>query len=180
MRVWLKAHWIAVAVGAVLFFVGIGVGAAPSGAEEADADAAEPRTVTVNETESETVTETVTETVDPTEDQVAALDDREAELDDRAAALRDRERKVRERERKVRRAERVQARSRFGDGVYLVGKDIPAGSYIAPGGELCYWARLENGSQEILDNHLGAGQVRATINSGELFETNGCGTWRRG
>jgi len=64
--------------------------------------------------------------------------------------------------------------------VYLVAEDIPAGSYVAPGTSGCCWARLEEGSQNIILNHFGAGQARATVNAGELFETSGCGTWRPG
>lgn len=170
---WVKGHWIAVVAGAALFFVGIGIGAAGSASE----DDAEPAGAVPN-----VVTEVVTEseTVDPTDDQLRALEERAAALEDRTAALRQRERGVAQRERALRRAERVIGRSTFGDGVYLVGEDVPPGSYLARGGGDCYWARLEDGSQDIIDNHIGTGQVRVTINAGELFETQGCGTWRRG
>lgn len=170
---WLKAHWIAVVVGAALFVVGIGIGAAGSDSE-GDGEPAGA----IADVVTEVVTES--ETVDPTDDELRALEDRAAALEDRAAVLRQRERSVVERERKVTRAERVIARSTFGDGVYLVGEDVPPGSYLARGGGDCYWARLEDRSQDIIDNHIGAGQVRVTINAGELFETQGCGTWRRG
>jgi hypothetical protein len=179
----MRSHWKLIAAFAVIFLVGVGIGSA-GGENTADA---EPEVRTVIEAETNTVSETVTETVDPTEEQVAALDDREAALDDRAAnldaraqTLRQRERGLEQRAAKLRRQERVAARSRFGDGVYLVGKDIPAGSYVARGSSGCYWARLSRNGNDILGNHFGAGQVRATINSGELFETQGCGTWRPG
>lgn len=170
---WLKGHWIAVVAGAALFFVGIGIGAAGSESEnDTEPASAVPQVVTEVVTESETV--------DPSDDQLRALEERAAALEDRAAVLRQRERGVAERERALTRAERVSGHSTFGDGVYLVGTDVPPGSYLARGGGDCYWARLEDGSQDIIDNHIGTGQVRVTINAGELFETQGCGTWRRG
>jgi hypothetical protein len=176
-----RNHLNAIAVGVVVFLVGVGVGVGAAPASEAESDgsddaatvaAAEPETVT----NTETVAETVTETVPATAKQQAALDARSDKLNERAAKVREREKAVRKREIKV----GIVERSQFGDGVYLVGKDVPAGSYIASGGQNCYWARLENGSQEIIDNHIGAGQVRVTIYGGELFETTGCGQWRRG
>jgi hypothetical protein len=66
-----------------------------------------------------------------------------------------------------------------GDGTYIVGAEVKPGTYKAPGGELCYWARLD-GQGELLDNHLGAGQAVATIRKTDKgFESSGCGEWKR-
>ncbi|MGH3022573.1 MAG: hypothetical protein ACRDNI_02855 [Gaiellaceae bacterium] len=174
---WMRAHWKLIAACAVLFLVGVGVGSA--GNEEAAS--AEPVMQTVTETETDTVSETVTETMDPTEAQVAALEDREAELDQRAGDLRQRARELDERAAAIRRQERIIARSTFGNGVYLVGTDVPPGSYVARrAGSSCYWERASRNGEDIILNHFGGGQARATLNAGELFSTDGCGTWRRG
>lgn len=137
-------------------------------------------TVTVVRTETETTTLTVTDTVPETAAEREELDTRNRKLDAREAGLDAREKGVKRREKAVARAERVIRRSRFGDGTYLVGKDIPAGSYVAPGGGGdCYWERTTKGGS-IIDNSFGPGQARAYVNAGELFSTQGCGTWRRG
>jgi hypothetical protein len=176
---WLKAHWIAVVAATALFVVGVGIGVSGSDPKAAESEPAAAEVRTEVETVSEAITET--ETVDPTEDQVQALEDRSAALDDRAAALKRREAAVASRERRVRQAERVAARSTFGDGTYLVGRDIPPGSYVARrAGGGCYWERTSRNGSNIILNHFGAGQARASVNRGELFSTQGCGTWRRG
>ncbi len=119
-------------------------------------------------------TETVTETLNPAADERAALRERKEQLDKRATALR-------RRERAVAREERIIARSTFGDGVYLVGVDIPAGEYRTAGGaSKCYWERRQRGSTDEIEAYFGSGPARAYVNAGEVFEAQGCGTWRRG
>ncbi len=171
---WVRARWRLLASLAVLFLVGVGVGSAGSNGGETET------VVRAAEAKMTTVTETETETVEATADELAVIEDRESDLDKRAVALREKERALDKRAAKIRRQERIIARSRFGDGVYLVGTDIPPGSYVAPGsGGGCYWERGTRGG-DIIQNHFGAGQVRAYVNRGELFSTQDCGTWRRG
>lgn len=75
-----------------------------------------------------------------------------------------------------------------GDGQYLVGEDMRAGTYKTAGPEKssiienCYWARTKNASGEfdaIIANDNLKGQGRVTVNKGEYFETNGCQEWTR-
>ncbi|MBQ0983738.1 hypothetical protein KBZ10_04205 [Streptomyces sp. F63] len=75
-----------------------------------------------------------------------------------------------------------------GDGQYLVGEDIQAGTYKTAGPDEdsvipnCYWARLKNASGEfgaIIANDNLKGQGRVTLNKGEYFETNGCQKWEK-
>ncbi|WP_431968967.1 hypothetical protein [Actinacidiphila sp. bgisy160] len=75
-----------------------------------------------------------------------------------------------------------------GDGQYLVGEDIKAGTYKTAGpqdddlGLGCYWARLKNASGEfdaIIANDNITGQARVTVHKGEYFETKGCLKWER-
>jgi hypothetical protein len=72
----------------------------------------------------------------------------------------------------------------FGTGVYLVGKDIPAGRYYTVPTNACYWERLSGlgGTlAEIIANDFisGYGQAIVDIRASDLaFSTNaGCGTW---
>ena len=69
----------------------------------------------------------------------------------------------------------------FGDGIWIVGTDIAPGAYRAPGGSLCYWARLADFSgEDIIANHFTdtSTQVLVEIAASDVaFETTGCGTW---
>ncbi|MFF9512449.1 hypothetical protein ACF1BU_38255 [Streptomyces sp. NPDC014724] len=72
-----------------------------------------------------------------------------------------------------------------GDGEYLVGEDIAAGTYksAGPDGSFgCYWERAKDSSGEfgsiIANNNLnGPGHV--TLNKGEYFKTNRCEEWKK-
>ena len=87
------------------------------------------------------------------------------------------------------------ARTSFGDGAWLVGPEIEAGTYRTDGPSSgCYWARLAEFSnvKTFLDRsdaaaesdtgpEIGADEVIVVrIREGDAaFETIGCGTWRR-
>jgi hypothetical protein len=73
-----------------------------------------------------------------------------------------------------------------GDGEYLVGQDMPAGTYKTAGsadtdlGLPCYWERAKNSSGEfgsIIANGTPKGQSRVTVNRGEVFKSQGCKDW---
>ncbi|MET7797894.1 hypothetical protein [Streptomyces decoyicus] len=74
-----------------------------------------------------------------------------------------------------------------GQGSYLVGEDIAAGTYKTGGPAasdvpLCYWARAKDSSGEmdsIIANGTPQGPARVTVNKGETFETNGCKEWTK-
>ncbi|WP_409470692.1 hypothetical protein [Streptomyces sp. HC307] len=74
-----------------------------------------------------------------------------------------------------------------GDGMYLVGEDMKAGTYKTAGPAdsvipNCYWARLKDASGEfgsIIANDNAQGQARVTVRNGEYFETSGCATWQK-
>lgn len=69
----------------------------------------------------------------------------------------------------------------FGSGMKIVGRDIAAGTYRAPGGRLCYWERLEGFGgtlDDIIANNLGAGPQIVTIAATDKgFDSSGCGRW---
>jgi hypothetical protein len=70
----------------------------------------------------------------------------------------------------------------FGDGTFVVGTDIVAGTYKAdPSGE-CYWARLHGTSDEsdIIANHLASGPATVTIGASDgAFVSQRCGQWTK-
>ncbi|MCX5527687.1 hypothetical protein OG342_33355 [Streptomyces bobili] len=72
-----------------------------------------------------------------------------------------------------------------GEGEYLVGDDIKAGTYKTAGPEGgfgCYWERAEDASGEfgsIIANNNLQGPGRVTLNKGEYFKTNRCQEWKR-
>jgi hypothetical protein len=75
----------------------------------------------------------------------------------------------------------------FGDGQWLVGRDIKAGTYRTAGPEdngvgLCYWERAKNASGEfdaIIANGDPTGPANLTVNDGEYVKSTGCQTWHR-
>jgi putative cell wall-binding protein len=70
----------------------------------------------------------------------------------------------------------------FGDGMWIVGTDIAATTWSAPGGDECYWARLADftgGIDSIIANDVGTKNPVVTIESSDAgFETARCGQWR--
>ncbi|MEU3235450.1 MULTISPECIES: hypothetical protein [Streptomyces] len=158
-RTWLKYG----AVALVSLLVGVGMGASGDTGSEAEAAAdtkAGPRpTTTVTETAPAAEAEpapTVTETVTET---------------------------VTAKPKKTK--EPGPATTFSGDGEYLVGEDIKAGTYKTAGPEDefgCYWERAKDASGEfgsIIANNNLEGTGRVTLNKGEYFKTNRCQEWKR-
>lgn len=62
----------------------------------------------------------------------------------------------------------------FGDGTWKVGTDIKPGSYVAPGGAVCYWAL--RGPDPV--NGTGSQLQLVTIKESDTaFKSVGCGLW---
>jgi len=68
-------------------------------------------------------------------------------------------------------------------GTYLVGTDVAPGTWRAPGGERCYWARLRDFTgtvSSIVANDVPAGPASVRIAASDVgFESRGCGSWTR-
>ncbi|MFD7445824.1 hypothetical protein [Streptomyces sp. NPDC059909] len=70
-----------------------------------------------------------------------------------------------------------------GDGEYLVGTDMAAGTYrtAGPDGSFgCYWERAQDSSGEfdsIISNENLNGSGRVTVRKGEVFKTTRCQKW---
>lgn len=68
------------------------------------------------------------------------------------------------------------------DGTWTVGEDIAAGTYKTTGSDSnCYWSITKTGSngQDIINNHIGGGNLRVTLKVGQDFESARCGTWTK-
>jgi len=66
------------------------------------------------------------------------------------------------------------------DGIYVAGRHIKTGTYTAPGGAFCYWARLKRtpfGTTSLAVSSYAPGEQVATITVGDIFQTSGCGWW---
>lgn len=72
------------------------------------------------------------------------------------------------------------AASAFGEGIYKVGTDIPAGRLKTAGSDFCYYARLKNDSGDfnaIIANNNLSGPGTVSVKSGEFFEVKGTCQW---
>lgn len=68
------------------------------------------------------------------------------------------------------------------DGSWTVGTDFPPGTYRTEGaGSNCYWGIYKSGSNEadIIQNHIGAGNLTVTLQQGQDFTSRRCGVWKK-
>ena len=70
-----------------------------------------------------------------------------------------------------------------GEGVWVVGQDIEAGTYRAtqPVSSSCYWEiSTGQGGFDIIDNDIpGGGYPQVTLTDGQHFKLSSCGTWTK-
>lgn len=72
----------------------------------------------------------------------------------------------------------------FGDGAWMVGRDVPAGKYttIEEVGGNCYWERhnpKSTGIDAIIANgNVTGGHPTVIVKTGEEFRSTGCGEWK--
>lgn len=80
-------------------------------------------------------------------------------------------------------AARNAPKTTFGDGTFLVNKDIQPGTYRTAGGDTCYYERRSDASGSfdgIIANDLAQGQAVVEIASSDVaFKSQGCGTWSK-
>lgn len=112
----------------------------------------------------------------------AAVEEAEAALAEREAAVASAEGEVSEREAAVGIVEETIAANTFdGDGIYVVGEDIQAGTYRSSGSSYCYWERLSGLSgdfDDIITNDTGEGPMVVTISPNDAaFSSTGCAEW---
>jgi hypothetical protein len=74
----------------------------------------------------------------------------------------------------------VQSSTISQDGVYVVGKDIPSGTYHTTGGGQCYYATLgSTDTSNILDNNIFSGPETVDVSGAYAFQITGGCTWRK-
>ena len=75
------------------------------------------------------------------------------------------------------------SRTRFGDGIYIVGTDMIPGTYKSSGHTGCYWERMSNftgGLNGTLANDNTDSSAVVTIRATDKgFKSSDCGSWRR-
>jgi hypothetical protein len=72
----------------------------------------------------------------------------------------------------------VQASTISADGVYVTGKDIPAGTYHTSGGNQCYYATLASSdTSNINDNNNFNGPETVDVSGAYAFQISGGCTW---
>jgi carboxypeptidase C (cathepsin A) len=174
--VWL---WVSLAVlGAVLFIIGAVVGAAVNShhAQIASQQAqirtlqhsltvagAQRATAEKNMQAAQTVARTATATANAKA---------KADYASRVAAVQQLQRKLQQ-EQGIVKASTISA-----DGVYVVGKDIPAGTYHTSGGNQCYYATLgSTDTSNILDNNNFNGPETVDVAGAFAFQIQGGCTW---
>ena len=74
----------------------------------------------------------------------------------------------------------VQSSVISGDGVYVVGKDIKAGTWHTSGGSQCYYATLNStNTSDISDNNNFDGPETVNVNGAFAFQISGGCSWVR-
>lgn len=170
----------------VALLVGIGIGAAGGSQDELDAKQGEIDSLQAN-------VDSLTSDLD------AALGERDAALGDvdgamaeadqarkdarqdlayKEADLQDREDQLDQRANELDQTEDAIAANSFNDGIWQASSDFEAGLYRAPGGSLCYWAKLNSAdTTDIASNGLGKNPT-VEIDT-PFFETSDCGEWTK-
>jgi hypothetical protein len=82
-------------------------------------------------------------------------------------------------QRKLRREQGIVLSSTISaDGVYVIGKDIPAGVYHTTGGNQCYYASLAStNTSNIIDNNIVNGPATVDLSGAYAFDISGGCTW---
>jgi hypothetical protein len=152
-------------------FVALGMGGAIGGGEDSDATAAAPAptvTVTAAAKPAPAPTVTVTVTAKPAPGPTVTVTAKAPKPKAKPAA-----------------PKKAAAPTFSGDGEYLVGQDIKAGTYKTPGpgdSSMCYWERDKDATGEfesIIANNNLTGSGRVTVKKGEIFKTQGCQDWTK-
>jgi multidrug efflux pump subunit AcrA (membrane-fusion protein) len=170
--------WFPSLLSAISLMAGYGLGFAlrgDSGVEELRAELTATRMDVEN---ADAQTEAALARADAAEEELAS---RESEFVGLEAALEAREQQLEEEESDLREAEQRVASNTFGDGIWQVGVDFPAGLYRSPGGSDCYWALLSGantGLDSIIQNGGFSANQTLQIDS-PWFETSNCGEWTK-
>jgi len=111
----------------------------------------------------------------------AAAEAKQHELDSKLAAADDAKSKLAELQKQFDEAQKQAIASELSDGVHVVGTDTAAGTYSIATSSTCYYAwKSGTGSDAtIIDNNIVDGPATVTLRAGDVFETKGCGVWKK-
>jgi len=183
---WLRPVLYTVA-GIVVLLIGVGIGAAgnahTSEINSQQAQIARLRsTVKTDQGQISTERQQVTMAQTNANNAMAtALTQVKAQYKSKFTALQAQENKVAGMRARLNRELGVVAKSTISaDGVYVVGKDIPAGIYHTTGGSQCYYALLNStDTNNISDNNIVSGPATVNLNGVVAFNISGGCTWHK-
>lgn len=184
----LAKRWKVAALALIAFLIGVGAGSADLGSEPVAQGAAEPQMAEAGDLrdENEQLADRYEDLLDDYEDLQTEHSQVKTELArlKRAVDVGEEGSRGEPSETEDEQEPEPPAPSAsFGEGTYQVGADIEPGTYRAPGGQNCYWARLRNfsgGLNSIIANGGFQKNVVVEILASDTgFESNNCGTWSR-
>jgi len=173
--------------GIVVLLIGVGIGAAGNAhTSEINAQQAQiarlQSTVKTDQGQISTERQQVTMAQTNANNAMAtALTQVKAQYKSKFTALQAQENKVAGMRARLNRELGVVAKSTISaDGVYVVGKDIPAGIYHTTGGSQCYYALLNStDTNNISDNNIVSGPATVNLNGVVAFNISGGCTWHK-
>jgi len=178
-RRWLKP--VLFTVGAiVLLLIGIGIGAA--GSSQAGLVASQKAQITRLQAKVSAEQANVTSEQNKlTAAQQIAQNAVSAANTAAAAKYASRQQAVQQMQRKLARELGIVAKSTISaDGVYVIGRDIPSGTYHTSGGSQCYYALLNStDTNNISDNNIVSGPATVNLNGAVAFDISGGCTWHK-
>lgn len=163
MTTWIRKRWVQLLAAGIVGLI-IGSASGGGGPTKADLDAANKR---ASDFQAQVIT--------AQQEASTAKTSAEAALTEERAKIAASQKALDAREAKIGGAESAAKANTFdGDGVYIVGQDVQAGTYKSAGGQTCYWVR-KNKNGDIIDNHLGSGPTVVVIRTTDFsIEVSGC------
>jgi len=178
-RRWVKP--VLLTVGAVvLLFIGVGIGAAGSG-QSGLVSSQKAQIARLEHTLSAMRTQLTTAQTEAANAKTTAQNAVTIANQQAAAKYAGREAAVQKMQRKLARELGIVAKSTISaDGVYVVGRDIPSGTYHTSGGGECYYATLgSTDTSNILDNNNFNGPETVDVSGAHAFQITGGCTWHK-
>jgi len=178
-RRWVKPALLTVGA-IVLLFIGVGIGAVGSG-QSGLVSSQKAQIARLEHTLSTMRTQLTTAQTEAANAKTTAQNAVTVANQQAAAKYASREAAVQKMQRKLARELGIVAKSTISaDGVYVVGRDIPSGTYHTSGGGECYYATLgSTDTSNILDNNNFNGPETVDVSGAAAFQISGGCTWHK-
>lgn len=180
-----QVPWRTVAIGAVVFLLGVGAGVTSASDEDALQTAhLEIQTLSDDRDDLQERYDALFEKHEEFMDEYEELADELQEVKHEFLEYRSEVNRVEEKEEKPeKKPSGGGAASTFGEGTFRVGNEIRPGTYKAPGGDGCYWERLSGFSGDFDDIIVNGGFQKNVVveiqPSDAGFSSSNCGQWTR-